>query len=86
MCEDIGGAESTMKETDVKDLGEWMSIKDIEENDVYCCSDNRVRSCNPGTQHDKHCNSLCLNHPCGKGGRCKVFGHKNPRHFCHCFC
>ena len=31
MCEDIGGAESTMKEIDVKDLGEWMSIKDIEE-------------------------------------------------------
>ncbi|ESW30113.1 hypothetical protein PHAVU_002G125801 [Phaseolus vulgaris] len=38
------------------------------------------------TQDDKHCNSLCLNHPCGKGGRCKVFGHKNPSHFCHCFC
>ena len=31
MCEDIGGAESTMNEIDVKDLGEWMSIKDIEE-------------------------------------------------------
>ena len=86
MCEDIGGAESTMKESDVKDLDEWMSIKDIEEKDVYCCSDNHVWCCNPGRQDDKHCNSLCLNHPCGKGGRCKVFGHKNPRHFCHCFC
>ena len=38
-----------------------MSIKDIEENDVYCCSDNCVQSCNPGTQDDKHCNSLCEN-------------------------
>jgi len=42
VCENIGGAESTMKESDMKDLGEWMSIKDIEEKNVYCSSDNRV--------------------------------------------
>ena len=86
MCEDIRGAESTMKESVVKDLGECMSIKDIEERDVYFCSDHRVQSWNLGTEDDKHCNSLCLNHPCGKCRLCEVFGHKNPSHFCHCFC
>ncbi|XP_052729441.1 uncharacterized protein LOC128195543 [Vigna angularis] len=77
--------EKTMKESKVMDLTELMDIKDTQ-TDVFCCYDNQVRSCKPGTSDESHCNSLCLKHPCGKGGRCKVFGHKHPREVCHCFC
>jgi len=48
-----------MKESELVDLAEFMDIKDIQTN-VKCCYDNQVRSCNPRTNDDKHCNSLCL--------------------------
>jgi len=77
--------EKMMKESEVMDLAEFMDMKHIQTN-VECCYDNQVRSCNPGTNDDKHCNSLCLKHPCGKGGHCKAFGRKHPKQVCHCLC
>ncbi|KAK7368766.1 hypothetical protein VNO80_10796 [Phaseolus coccineus] len=74
--------EKTMDKSSMMDLAELMNMEEIQ-TDVHCCYDNRVGSCNPGTEDDKHCNSLCLKHPCEKGGGCKVFGHE---HRCHCFC
>ena len=77
--------EKTMKESEVIDLAALMDVKDIQAN-VKCCYDNQVQSCNPRTNDDKHCNSLCLKHLCEKGGHCKVFGRKHPKQVCHCLC
>jgi len=80
--EKIMKTSETMK---LAELGELMGIKNIH-TDVYCCYDNVVRSCNPETEDDDHCNTICLMHPCVKGGFCKVFGKKHPKHRCHCYC
>ncbi|ESW31063.1 hypothetical protein PHAVU_002G205700 [Phaseolus vulgaris] len=72
----------TMEKSIVTDLAEVMKIEDTQ-TDVFCCFDNHIGSCNPETQDDQHCNWLCLQHPCEKGGGCKAFGSD---HRCHCFC
>jgi len=79
-CVNIVGAESRYEKT--IDLVDLINVKD-NGVDVICCYDNVVKSCKPGTGDDAHCNTLCLQHPCEKGGRCKVFGQKQR---CHCFC
>lgn len=54
---------------------------------VFCCYDNHIGSCNPGSEKDDHyCNYICKKHHCYKGGICKIRGKKFPNHFCHCFC
>lgn len=51
---------------------------------LKCCYDNQIGSCNPG-KDDETCNTKCLQ-SCPKGGFCKVFKHKPPNHYCHCYC
>ncbi|EYU46786.1 hypothetical protein ABFS82_04G009700 [Erythranthe guttata] len=56
-----------------------------DEDKLVCCYDNHIGECNP-IQDDPKCNQLCLDSECSKGGYCKVFKHKPPNHFCHCYC
>ncbi|KAK7400278.1 hypothetical protein VNO78_11482 [Psophocarpus tetragonolobus] len=77
----------TMDEDKVMDLATLLNNTSNKAYlDVYCCYDNHVRSCIHGTSDDHHCNSLCLKHPCEKGGFCKSYGAKSTTHFCHCYC
>ncbi|RDX97528.1 hypothetical protein CR513_19694, partial [Mucuna pruriens] len=52
----------------------------------YCCNDNHIGSCVPGSEDDSHCDSVCRDHSCNKGGHCKIIGKETPNHFCHCLC
>ncbi|TKY59536.1 hypothetical protein E2542_SST16626 [Spatholobus suberectus] len=38
-----------------------------ENSKVYCCYDNHIGRCNPGTADDNYCDSICRKHPCDKG-------------------
>ncbi|PIN20527.1 hypothetical protein CDL12_06769 [Handroanthus impetiginosus] len=61
-----------------------LSIGNNHVEALKCCFDNHIGSCNPG-QDDPKCNTLCKEN-CTKGGFCKVFNHKPPNHYCHCYC
>ncbi|KAK9668923.1 hypothetical protein RND81_13G096200 [Saponaria officinalis] len=58
----------------------------LEDVKVKCCFDNHIGKCIPGDESEEYCNQLCLQSSCNKGGRCKVFQHKPPNHYCHCYC
>ncbi|KAL8061741.1 hypothetical protein ABFX02_02G104700 [Erythranthe guttata] len=56
-----------------------------EAQKIFCCYDNHIGQCNPGMD-DERCDQLCRDKNCSKGGFCKVFKHKPPNHYCHCYC
>ncbi|KAL9243388.1 hypothetical protein vseg_017282 [Gypsophila vaccaria] len=58
----------------------------LNDPKLTCCFDNHIGECIPGGESEEHCNQLCLQSSCNKGGRCKVFQHKPPNHYCHCYC
>ncbi|KAL6527122.1 hypothetical protein OROGR_016212 [Orobanche gracilis] len=54
------------------------------EGELTCCYDNHIDRCIPGLDNRK-CDQMCKQN-CSKGGFCKVFNHKPPNHYCHCYC
>jgi len=75
----VDGTETGFRKTTVE--GGATDVKGL-----FCCYDNHIGSCIPGTKDDHKCDFMCKKKPCSKGGHCKIIGRKSPNHFCHCFC
>ncbi|RDX70265.1 hypothetical protein CR513_50510, partial [Mucuna pruriens] len=78
--------EAVGEEGSAMDFDALMKKSDPMSHDVYCCYDNHIGSCKPGTWDDHRCNDLCIKakNSCEKGGRCKEYAKKYQ--YCHCFC
>jgi len=74
----VDGTEAGFQKT----MGEGGVTDDIDH--LFCCYDNHIGRCIPGTKDDMKCDFISKKKPCSKGGHRKIIGKKSPNHFCHC--